>query len=422
MQQPSRSKIFSRFSPAVLAVLFFGGISLLGDMVYEGARSANSQYFQLLGISGAAVGLVFGLGEFLGYCLRLLAGVASDKTGRHWTFMFIGYALLAVVPLMGFTLHWNTLVIFVLLERLGKALRNPAKDTVLSNITQDHVGVGFAFGLQEALDQVGAFLGPIIFTLVFYVGGSRDLNAYQWGYRLLIIPFIGLMLFLYWAYRQIQAYQLTPKLRVKEYRQEKLSPLFWLYSLFTLVSTAGFVNFSTTGYHLKARQLMSDGEITLLYAGAMAVDAVAALAVGKLYDGMKHRLQRPTGGIMALAAIPLLTALIPFLALSTSRALIIAGMMLFGVVMGMHETVMRSAIADITPYYKRGTGYGVFNAAYGLALMAGAFLMGKLYDLRLVWLIQALTVALQAGAVLLFIRMRRLIGQARPAADADTTR
>ena len=126
-------------------------------------EAANRQYLNLLGISAAKVGLVFGIGEFLGYALRLLAGVMSDKSGRHWVFMFVGYGMLLVVPFIGLTMNWNILVVLILMERIGKALRNPAKDTVLSGVAENQVGVGFAFGLQEALDQIGAFAGPLIF-------------------------------------------------------------------------------------------------------------------------------------------------------------------------------------------------------------------------------------------------------------------
>ncbi len=172
----------NRFSPAVTVIIIFGIISLLGDMVYETARSANSQYFNILGVSAATVGLVFGIGEFLGYFLRLIAGVLSDRTGKHWIFMFIGYGMLLAVPLIGFTRNWNILVVLILMERIGKSLRNPAKDTILSSVAENQVGVGFAFGLQEALDQVGAFLGRWCSLLY---SGSADVRQ-SWNIRLVI--------------------------------------------------------------------------------------------------------------------------------------------------------------------------------------------------------------------------------------------
>ena len=154
---------------------------------------------------------------------------------------------------------------------------------------------------------------------------------------------------------------------------------------------------------------MSDGNITLLYSLAMLVDAVAALVVGKMYDRLKERTGKKTGGILVLAAIPLLTMLLPLFTLSTSTSLIVIGMVLFGLVMGTHETIMRSAIADITPYRKRGTGYGVFNSAYGLALLAGAALMGVFYDLKSIQLIIAYTVVMEIIAIVIYLNMNKAI-------------
>ena len=403
------NQIKNRFTPAVVAIITFGVISLLGDAVYETARSANSQYFNLLGISAALVGLVFGLGEFFGYFLRLIAGIWSDRSGKHWLFMFIGYGMLLTVPLIGFTMTWNILVVLILMERIGKALRNPAKDTVLSAVAENQVGVGFAFGLQEALDQIGAFAGPLIFTAIFYFTGKHGLAEYQFGYRLLLIPFIILMLFLFLAYRKIQSEHLLATVKQKDLYKEQLKPVFCIYAAFTFFCTLGFVNFSTIGYHLKANSLLSDGNITLLYSLAMLVDAVVALLVGRAYDRLKVKTEKKTGGILVLMAIPFVTILLPILSLSHSRFLIIIGMMIFGIIMGTHETVMRSAIADITPFHKRGTSYGVFNTAYGLALLGGAALMGLFYDMRQIGLIITFTFISELIAIILYFKMNHMV-------------
>ncbi|MGI6725298.1 MAG: MFS transporter [Christensenellales bacterium] len=160
---------------------------------------------------------------------------------------------------------------------------------------------------------------------------------------------------------------------------------------------------------MKANRLMSDGNITMLYSAAMLVDALTAMIVGKAYDRLKEKTGRKTGGILALAAIPLMTMLLPLLTLSHSAALIAAGMALFGIVMGTHETIMRSAIADITPCRKRGTGYGIFNSAYGLALLAGSALMGLLYDMKLTKLIVAFTAVAEIIAIALYVKMNHAI-------------
>lgn len=396
-------------TPAITVIILFGIISMLGDIVYESARGANSQYFNLLGISAAKVGLVFGIGEFLGYFLRLLAGVLSDKSGKYWVFIFVGYGMLLVVPFMGFTMNWNILVILILMERIGKSLRNPAKDTILSGVAENQVGTGFAFGLQEALDQVGALIGPLIFTLVFYLTDKNGIVEYQVGYKMLFIPFILLMLFVLYAYRKIKLNNLAPGSNQREFRLEKLNPIFWVYTAFTFFCTLGFVNFSVIGYHLKANNLMSDGNITLLYSGSMAVDALAALVIGRAYDWMKKKTGIKTGGLTVLMYIPFLTVLLPFLTIGSSIALIVMGMMLFGIVMGTHEAIMRSAIADITPFYKRGTSYGIFNTGYGLALLIGSALMGWLYDLNHLDAIIAFTCVTEAIALFIYFKMIRMV-------------
>lgn len=404
-----KNKVVDRFSPAVTVIILFGIISMLGDMVYESARGANSQYFNLLNISAYQVGLVFGIGEFLGYFLRLLAGVLSDKSGKHWLFIFVGYGMLSVVPLMGFTMDWNTLIVLILMERIGKSLRNPAKDTILSEVAENQVGTGFAFGLQEALDQIGAFTGPLIFTLVFFIADKNGIQEYRLGYKLLFIPFVLLMIFVAYAYRKIKMDNLADTSKPKEFRSEKVQPVLWIYTAFTFFCTLGFVNFSIIGYHLKANNLMSDGNITLLYSGAMAVDAVTALLIGKTYDYMKKRTGIKTGGLAVLAAVPFITLLLPFLAMSSSIPLIVIGMVIFGIVMGTHETVMRSAIADITPFYKRGTGFGIFNTGYGLALLIGSALMGFLYDLNQTGIIIAFICIVESISIFLYIRMIRVV-------------
>lgn len=398
-----------RLSPVFTIIILFGLISMFGDIIYESARSANSQYLNLLGVSAAKIGLVFGLGEFLGYFLRLVAGVLSDKSGKHWIFMFIGYGMLIAVPIMGLTLNWNLLFILILLERIGKALRSPAKDTILSKVSEHKVGVGFAFGFQEAIDQIGAFLGPLIFTLIFYVNGKEAVHQYQLGYKVLIIPFLLLMGFLYYVYRRVNQEKLIQLETGKGLQTDKIQPIFWIYTAFTFFCAIGLVNFSVIGYHLKANNLTSDGNITFFYSIAMVIDAATALFVGKAYDQIKKRTGNKTSGLLILMVIPIITLLLPFTTLSSSIPLILIGMIAFGIVIGTHETIMRSSIADITPMNKRGTGYGVFNTVYGLALLGGSSLMGWLYDLNQIGMIIALTFVAEVIALILYFRMNAIV-------------
>lgn len=386
----------------VLAVIvLFGIISMLGDVVHESARSVNGQYLSLLGVTAAKVGLVFGLGEFIGYALRLISGVILDKSGKYWLFLFLGYGVHFVIPLMGCTTSWGVLIVLILTERIGKAFRSPAKDTLLSGISERQVGLGFAFGLQEALDQLGAFLGPLIFTAVFYYAGQSGVGEFQLGYRLLAIPFVVLMLFLVYAWRRVSRLEREHGAVAPVGEPQRLSRMFWIYSAFTFFTAFGLLNFGIIGYHLKVRSIMSDTMITMLYAGAMGIDALVALLIGRTYDRLKERTGSKTGGILVLLIVPLLTLLLPILTLSTSVPVVISGMVVMGVILGAHETVMRSAIADLTPYKKRGLGFGLFNTFYGLALLAGSALSGLLYDRGLTMVIILLT-ALSEGIALFF--------------------
>lgn len=399
----------------VFQVIFiFGIISMLGDIVYESARGVNSQYLQILSISASQIGLVFGIGEFLGYFLRLFAGLFSDKTGKHWIFVFLGYGSLLVVPLMGFTDSWILLIILMLAERIGKALRSPAKDTILSTVADGQMGVGIAFGIQEALDQIGAFVGPLIFTAVFYFTQNNRLQEYQRGYQLLLIPFVLLMLFLYFAYRKITDHQLLPTNKENSYQQEKLQDIFWIYTAFTFFASLGFMPFPIIAYHLKFDAITSDASIPLIYAFAMAIDAIVALLIGWAYDQMKKKTKRKEAGILVLGLIPLTSLLLVFFALQKSFLSILLAMLFFGITMASHETVMRSAIADLSPFHKRGLAYGIFNTCYGLALLLASVLMGYFYEknIHLIWIF---ALVVEVISFLLFIYLFRRVEKTRKA-------
>lgn len=392
---------------------------MLGDLVHESARSVNGQYLSLVGLSATQVGLVFGLGEFLGYALRLLSGAWLDKSKRYWLFLFVGYGVHLVIPLMGLTTSWGWLYTFILLERIGKALRSPAKDTILSAVAENQIGLGYAFGIQEALDQLGAFLGPLIFTALFYFMGRSSLEVFQLGYQMLVIPFIILMVFLALVHRKFVREALTPQVNASE-KPPRLQPIFWIYSAFTFFVAFGLINFSLIGYHLKTQQIVSDEMVPILYAVAMAVDALVAIFIGKGYDRLKRKLAHKTGGVLILLIVPILTAFVPLLTLSHSMGMLWAGMALMGVVLGAHETVMRSAIADITPFSKRGIGFGIFNTIYGLSLLLGSFLMGWLYDLEQQPIIVAMTIGSEGVAIALYVVLYKRIQRERLSNECPT--
>lgn len=403
----SSSPEYSRKKAAFQLIFLFGLVSLFGDIVYEGARSVNGPYLKTLGVNAAVVGFIAGLGEFIGYAIRLISGYFADKTKAYWLFTFIGYGLLASVPLLSLTGIWQVAALFMILERLGKALRSPARDTIVSQASKQ-VGTGFGFAISEVMDQIGALTGPLILTGFFMVVSVTDsgLVKYQRGYGLFWIAFILVMACVTFAYLKVpNPEKLEPAVK-RAPEPEKLSKVFWFYTIFSFISAMGFVNFALIGYHFKAKNILSDAQIPLFYAIAMAFDGVAAWIIGRYYDRLKVRGNNEKSGLGALLTIPLFSILIPLFAFSLNFTFALISAVIWGVVMGIHETIMKAAIADLTPMKKRGTGYGIFNTAYGLAMFIGSALMGILYDFSIPALIAA-TVILEIIAIPLFFIMKK---------------
>ena len=407
MKQKNPAADTGKRNAVILAVVLFGIVSCFVDVLYEGARSANGQYFNLLAVNATTVGVLYGIGEFLGYALRLVSGKLSDATGKHWVFIFIGYGALITVPLMGMTRSIPVLFTLFLIERIGKALRNPPKDTILSQVAENKVGTGFVFGLQEALDQLGAFAGPMVFTVVFLTRGQQDLESYQMGYRVLFVAFVILMAAVFAAYKRISKYELAREGEAIHRESDALTRIFWVYCLFTFLASFGLVAYSIIGFHLKESGVIPDAGITTLYSVAMIVDAVMALVIGRIYDKVKQRTGNKRAGLLTLAFIPPVTAAVPFLTLGGSAAMAVAGLVLYGIVLGTHETIMRSAIADLTAFKKRGTAYGIFNAIYGLGLFCGSAAMGALYDHVSVSAICAAATAAEIAALGVFLVLKK---------------
>jgi MFS family permease len=378
----------------VYFIILLGIVSLFGDITYEGARSVTGPYLYTLGASAGVVGLVAGIGEFVGYALRLASGYLADRTKAYWLLTFIGYGLLLSIPLLAFAGYWQLAAVLIILERMGKAIRSPARDTMLSYAAKG-VGRGWGFAVHEALDQIGAIIGPIVFSLVFLFHGVD----YHEGFTLLWIPALLTLVVLAIARKKVPSPQKleAPGEASKQGDKGKLPRVFWFYTIFTLISVAGFANFQLISFHLHVQGIVSDAQIPIIYAIAMGVDALAALLAGKTYDRI---------GLISLLAVPLLTLPIPFLAFSHSYSLVLISIILWGVVMGIQETIMRAAIADLTSVERRGFAYGVFNTALGAGWLLGGPVMGLLYGLSINYLILFAVVMELISIPLLFVVRR----------------
>lgn len=386
----SQKDIFSK-RVAVNFIVLLGIVSLFADITYEGARSITGQYLSLLGASAAAVGLVAGFGELIGYGLRLLSGIISDRTGKYWTITIIGYGVnLLAVPLLALAGHWETAAVLLITERVGKAIRTPARDAMLSHAAHT-VGRGWGFGLHEAMDQIGAVLGPLVVAVVLSLRGT-----YQAGFALLLIPaavaltVLFVAMFLYPRPRDLEV--TLPALEPKGFPRA-----FWYYLAAVALVAAGYADFPLISYHFEKESIAADRWIPVFYSLAMGIDALSALVFGRLFDRR---------GIPVLAVVSLFSAFFAPLVFLGGFKSALLGMVLWGAGMGAQESIMRAAVAGMVPSDRRGTAYGLFNTGYGLFWFVGSALMGFLYD-RSVLSLVLFSAALQIAAVPVFLSVRK---------------
>lgn len=377
---------------ALKFIVLLGLVSLFADVTYEGARSIIGPYFVFLGASAAVVGFVSGLGELIGYALRLISGYISDKTGRYWTLTIIGYAVnLLAIPFLALAGRWEIAAGLIIMERTGKAIRAPARDAILSHATKQ-VGQGWGFGLHEAMDQVGALLGPIIVALVLYFKG---------GYKNVFLT-LGIPAF--FALAVLVIARITyPRPRDFEAVTHKVEPqglpkIFWLYLVGIGCIAAGYADFPLIAYHFKKSAIASDNWIPVLYSLAMGTDAISALIFGRMFDKI---------GITTLAIAALVSLLFAPCVFLGNFNLALLGMVFWGIGMGAQESIMRAAVATMVASTKRGSAYGIFNTGYGLFWFLGSATMGILYTKSIMSLVLfSVTMQLISIPVLLFTKRK----------------
>jgi MFS family permease len=379
---------------ALYFVLLLGLVSLFSDMTYEAARSITGPYLLYLGASASAVGFAVGFGEFVGYALRLISGYLADRTKRYWFFTILGYGInLLAVPALALASTWQIALMFIILERFGKALRVPVRDTFLSYATTK-IGRGIGFGLHEALDQVGALVGPLIVFLVFYRG-----FGYKEAFSVLLAPALLALTFLFIA-RLLFAVPAKFEADTKpaQVLEQRLPRDFWLYAFGMGFLAFGFLDFALISFHWEKVRIFEKNVIPLLYALAMGVDAISALILGYLYDRIKLK--------VLLLAIFLSLWAIP-LSILGDKHLVILGVILWGIGLSAQESIIRATIAELVPKERRGTAYGVFNALFGGFWFLGSFSLGFLYDFSPLFMVIC-SVAFQALAIPFVIKVKVL--------------
>jgi MFS family permease len=382
------------------AVVGFGVISLAADMVYEGARSVYGPLLASLGASALVVGAVTGAGEAAALIFRAVSGPLADRTRRYWTLTIAGYALtavcvplLAVAPLLG-SAGLTVAAVLILAERIGKAVRSPAKSALLADAAAQ-VGMGRGLGVHKALDQIGAFAGPLLVAGLIAVSGAI------WpGLLALALPGAVAMALLVITRRRLPAPDSPgPDSRPSAAGTSSgrarvpLPPLFLRFAVGTTLCTAGLVTFGLISFSLVGRHLVPTAGAPLLYAVAMAAGALAALATGEVYDRV---------GPGVLLSLPLLVAGVPPLAFGTSLTPAVLGVLLWGAAVGVQDSTVKALVADLVPRDRRATAYGVFAALQGAGALVGGVAAGALYEHSVTTLVLVVA-AVQAVALGLLV-------------------
>jgi MFS family permease len=386
-------------------VVGFGVISLAADMVYEGARSVYGPLLASLGASALVVGAVTGAGEAAALIFRVVSGPLADRTGRYWTLTIAGYALTAVcVPLLALTpvLGAAGLAVaaaLILAERIGKAIRSPAKSALLADAAAQ-VGMGRGLGVHKALDQIGSFAGPLLVAGLIAAGGAL------WpGLAALALPGAVAMVLLVVTRRRLPALaepaqpaDAPPALVTGNSRtRTRLPTSFIRFAVGTAACTAGLVTFGLISFHLVARDLVPTAGVPLLYAAAMAAAALAALGTGEAYDRIGPRV---------LLFLPLLVAGVPALAFGNSLSFVVPGVLLWGAAVGVQDSTVKALVADLVPRERRATAYGVFAAMQGAGALLGGIAAGALYEHSVPALV-AVAAVVQAVALLILLPVVR---------------
>ena len=407
------NKSKKRISQAMIFIILFGIVSLFSDMTHEGASSIRGAYMSLLGASAGAIGFVSGLGELIGYSMRYVFGKLTDKTKRYWLMTIAGYVLdvLAVPALALVGEHgWIAACSLLIIQRMGKAIKKPAKDTIMS-FAASQEGLGKSFGIQEVLDQIGAFLGPVLLYVVmlFKTEGST-FEIYSRCFAVLAVPgAITILLLLITKYKFPNPENFEPE--EKRFTPFKVKKEFIFYIAGISLFAFGFIDYSIIIMHVsktytnisaqltETSSLVNSGTLPLLYAGAMLVDAVAALVFGLMYDKK---------GVKALAWSTVISAPFAILVFGTkSTSALLLGIALWGVGMGAQESILKAAVTKMVPKSSRATGYGVFECSFGVFWFLGSWLLGVLYDISIPAMI-TVSVVSQLAAIPLYIASDKL--------------
>jgi len=357
-----------RHIPSGIWVLGF--VSLLMDISSEMIHSLLPLFMvTILGTSTMVVGLVEGLAESLALVVKVFSGTLSDYWGKRKGLALFGYALGAFTkPLFAVASGVGLVLTARLLDRVGKGVRGAPRDALVADIAPPQIR-GAAFGLRQSLDTVGAFIGPLLAVGLMLLW-ANDFRAVFWVAVLPGLMAVGLLLFGI----QEPVHGQTD-VRTNPIRRDNLSRLgsayWWVVGIGSVFTLA---RFSEAFLVLRAQHGgIPIALVPLVMVAMNLIYALSAYPFGKLSDQMSH---------LRLLALGLLVLIAADLVLATNDhwGVVLLGVGLWGLHLGMTQGLLATMVADTTPADLRGTAYGFFNLASGLAMLIASVLAGFLWD------------------------------------------
>jgi MFS family permease len=381
----------SKTSRAMKFVVMVGVLSFFADFTYEGSRSIAGPYLGLLGASAFTISVVSGAGEFIGYNIRLFSGRGADRSGRYWPITIGGYILqMSVVPLLALAGNWQAAAALIIAERIGKGIRNPPRDAMLSHAAKE-IGYGKAFGVHEALDQFGALFGPLLVALVLAV----TKHDYKIAFAVLAVPAV-IMLSLLAVVRLLYPRPQDLSAASTQPTTQRLPRVFWIYLAAAGLAAAGFADFPLIAYHFQSAGAVSADLTPVFYSVAMAVSGTGSLLLGRIFD---------RAGISVLVPLTIVSAAYAPLVFLGGFWAVLAGSALWGLGMGVQESLIPAAVAPMVSPDRRAYAYGLFTGAYGTAWVAGSIVIGVLVGTSLGGLV-AFCVIIELAAIPLILAVR----------------
>jgi MFS family permease len=384
---------------ALVFVLMVGSSSFFADWTYEGGRSIVGPFLQILGSSAAWVGIAAGAGEFLGYALRYVSGFLADRTHAYWKITIAGYVVqLFAMPVLAFVGMWQVAVLIWFVERVGKGIKNPPRDAMLSYATKE-LGRGWGYGLHEAMDQAGAFAGPLLIAGALALratGGANSVDDYRWAFSLLFIPATICLAMLLVARLKFPSPE-TLESKTPKASTQGLDSRFWLYTIAAGLIGAGYADFALMAFHFHAVQVVADQWIPVLFSVGIGTDVIVALVGGRLFDRIGFPVVLATFGASAVFA--------PFVFFG-ALPLVVVGMVLWGIGRAAQDSLIKASLADLIPHERRAYGFGVFSLAFGIFWFLGSAAMGVLYDQSVTWLV-AFSLVTSVAALPIFWMAKR---------------